>query len=106
MVAYASSKGGIEQPRMMLVAELGPRGIRVLALKPAVIATPGMSEHMGCDAAAMGAEKAFEDLRQVMPMRRFGTADEVARLALFAASDQAELLTGCVLPADGGELTI
>jgi NAD(P)-dependent dehydrogenase (short-subunit alcohol dehydrogenase family) len=42
----------------------------------------------------------------MMPLRRFGTSDDVARVALFAASDQAEFLTGCVLPVDGGELTI
>ena len=106
MVAYASSKGGIEQLTMMLAAELGPRGIRVLAIKPTVIETPTMDEHMGSVAEVTGAGEAFGELREIMPLRRFGTADEVARVFLFAASDQAAFLTGCVLPADGGELTI
>jgi NAD(P)-dependent dehydrogenase (short-subunit alcohol dehydrogenase family) len=106
MVAYASSKGGIEQLTMMLAAELGPRGIRVLALKPTVIETPTMDEHMASVAEVTGAKEAFGKLKEIMPLRRFGTADDVARVALFAASDQAAFLTGCVLPADGGELTI
>jgi NAD(P)-dependent dehydrogenase (short-subunit alcohol dehydrogenase family) len=41
-----------------------------------------------------------------MPLRRFGTADEVASVALFAASDASSFMTGSILPADGGELTI
>lgn len=106
MVAYASSKGGIEQLTMMLAAELGPRGIRVLAIKPTVIETPTMDEHMGSVAEVTGAGEAFGELREIMPLRRFGSPDEVARVFLFAASDQAAFLTGCVLPADGGELTI
>jgi NAD(P)-dependent dehydrogenase (short-subunit alcohol dehydrogenase family) len=106
MVAYATSKGAIEQLTMMLAAELGPRGIRVLAVKPTVIETSGMGEHMRSVAEVMGVDEAFSDLKQVMPLRRFGSADDVARVFLFAASDQAGFLTGCVLPADGGELTV
>ncbi len=106
MVAYATSKGGIEQLTMMLAAELGPRGIRVLAVKPTVIETPGMNEHMRSAAEVMGVDEAFGELRDVMPLRRFGGADEVARVVLFAVSDQAAFLTGSVLVADGGELTI
>jgi NAD(P)-dependent dehydrogenase (short-subunit alcohol dehydrogenase family) len=106
MVAYASSKGGIEQLTMMLAAELGARGIRVLAIKPTVIETPGMNEHMDSVAEVMGTEEAFGELREVMPLRRFGTADEVARIALFAASDASSFMTGSILPADGGELNI
>jgi NAD(P)-dependent dehydrogenase (short-subunit alcohol dehydrogenase family) len=106
MIAYASSKGGIEQLTMMLAAELGPRGIRVLALKPTVIDTPTMDDHLASVGEVTGSAEAFGDLREMMPLRRFGTSDDVARVALFAASDQAEFLTGCVLPVDGGELTI
>jgi len=106
MVAYAASKGGIEQLTTILAAELGPRGIRVLAVKPSVIETPGMNEHMESVADVMGTDEAFAGFREAMPLRRFGTADEVARVVLFAASDQAAFLTGSVLVADGGELTI
>lgn len=106
MLAYASSKGGIEQLTMMLAAELGPRGIRVLALKPTVVETEGMGEHLDAVGEVMGIDEPFGELRELMPLRRFGTPDDVARIALFAASDLAAFMTGCVLPADGGELTV
>jgi NAD(P)-dependent dehydrogenase (short-subunit alcohol dehydrogenase family) len=106
MVGYVTSKGGIEQLTMMLAAELGPRGIRAVAVKPTVIETPGMNEHMDAVADLMGVDEAFGELKELMPLRRFGSADDVARIILFAVSDQADFLTGCVIPADGGELTI
>jgi len=105
MLAYATSKGGIEQLTMMLAAELGPHGIRVLGLKPTVVKTEGMSEHMDAVAELMGVEQPWAELEELMPLRRFGKPDDVARVALFAASDLAAFMTGCVLPADGGEQT-
>jgi NAD(P)-dependent dehydrogenase (short-subunit alcohol dehydrogenase family) len=106
MLAYAASKGGIEQLTTMLAAELGPRGIRVLAIKPTIVATEGFTEHRGVLAEVMGVEEPFGELEQMMPLRRFGVPDDIARVALFAASDLAGFMTGSVLPADGGELTI
>ncbi len=106
LVAYAASKGGIEQLTTMLAAELGPRGIRVLALKPTVVETEGMREHLDALAEVMGVPEPFGELERIMPLRRFGAPDDVARVALFAASDMAAFLTGCVLPVDGGELTV
>jgi NAD(P)-dependent dehydrogenase (short-subunit alcohol dehydrogenase family) len=105
MLGYATSKGGIEQLTMMLAAELGPRGIRVLALQPTVIETEGMGEHMDAVAEVMGVDQPWGELEELMPLRRFGQPDDVARIALFAASDLAGFMTGCVLPADGGERT-
>jgi NAD(P)-dependent dehydrogenase (short-subunit alcohol dehydrogenase family) len=106
MLAYATSKGGIEQLTMMLAAELGPQGIRVLAIKPTVVETEGMGEHTDAVAELMGVEQPWGELEELMPLRRFGKPDDVARVALFAASDLAAFMTGCVLPADGGERTI
>jgi NAD(P)-dependent dehydrogenase (short-subunit alcohol dehydrogenase family) len=106
MLAYATSKGGIEQLTMMLAAELGPRGIRVLGLKPTVVDTEGMGEHMEAVSKVMGGEQPWSELEKLMPSQRFGVPDDIARVALFAASDLASFMTGCVLPVDGGELTI
>jgi NAD(P)-dependent dehydrogenase (short-subunit alcohol dehydrogenase family) len=106
MLAYVSSKGGIEQLTMMLAAELGPHGIRVLALKPTVVETEGLAEHLRGVRKVMEVEEPFGDLEQVMPLRRFGVPDDVARVALFAASDLGAFMTGCVLPVDGGELAV
>jgi NAD(P)-dependent dehydrogenase (short-subunit alcohol dehydrogenase family) len=104
MLAYVTSKGGIEQLTMMLAAELGPHGIRALALKPTVIHTEGFQEHLSMVTAATGVD--FKELEAIMPLRRFGEPDDVARVALFAASDLSGFLTGSVLPVDGGELAI
>jgi NAD(P)-dependent dehydrogenase (short-subunit alcohol dehydrogenase family) len=106
MLAYAASKGGIEQLTMMLAAELGPRGIRVLGLKPTVVETEGMTEHMNAVADLLGVEQPWAELEKLMPLRRFGQPDDIARVALFAASDLAAFMTGCLLPADGGERTV
>jgi NAD(P)-dependent dehydrogenase (short-subunit alcohol dehydrogenase family) len=106
MVAYASSKGGIEQLTMMLAGELGPRGIRALALKPTLVATEGATAHLELVSEVAGIEDPFGELQAMMPLRRFGMPDDVASVALFAASDLARFMTGCVLPVDGGELVI
>ena len=104
MLGYVSSKGSIEQLTMMLAAELGPQGIRVLALKPTVIHTEGFHEHLQMVTDATGVD--FAELEAIMPLRRFGQPDDVARVALFVASDLAAFMTGCVLPVDGGELCV
>jgi len=103
MVGYAASKGGIEQLTMVMAAELGAHGIRVLALKPTVIETEGMREHMDAVAEVIGSDEAFGELEQLMPLGRFGVPDDIARVAQFAASDMASFMTGCVIPVDGGE---
>lgn len=104
MLAYVSSKGGIEQLTMMLAAELGPHGIRALALKPTVIHTEGFHEHLNVVSAETGVD--FGELEAIMPLRRFGEPDDVARVALFAASDLSRFMTGSVLPVDGGERAV
>jgi NAD(P)-dependent dehydrogenase (short-subunit alcohol dehydrogenase family) len=106
MLAYVSSKGGIEQLTMMLAAELGEHGIRVLAIKPTVVATEGMAEHLKSVSVITGSEDYFDELERMMPLRRFGQPDDIASIALFAASDLAAFMTGCVLQADGGEACI
>ncbi len=106
MLAYAASKGGIEQLTMVLAAELGPHGIRVVALKPTVVETEGMSEHMEAVAELIGGEEPWAELKAMMPLRRFGVPDDIARVAEFAVSDLASFMTGCVIPVDGGESVI
>ena len=106
MVGYAASKGGIEQLTMVMAAELGQHDIRVLALKPTVIETEGMREHMDAVAEVIGSDEAFGDLEQLMPLGRFGVPDDIARVAQFAVSDMASFMTGVVIPVDGGESLI
>ncbi len=82
----------------MFAAELLPRGIRVNAVSPGPTDTPIAGKSMP--------DKDLEaqitaQLREANPMKRFGTAEELATAALFLAFD-ATFITGLELPVDGG----
>jgi 3-oxoacyl-[acyl-carrier protein] reductase len=91
--SYSASKGGLIALTRTLAAELGPRGIRVNAVVPGLLAT-GM-------AARMDRRRLEERVGQI-PLRRVGTAEEAARAVLFLASDDAAYITGQALAVDGG----
>lgn len=78
-----------------LARELGPDGITVNTIAPGRIDTDRLREVYGPDGAPEG------DLEQI-PLRRFGTANEIGTVVAFLASDAAAYVTGAVLPVDGG----
>ena len=90
---YASAKAGTVGLTVRLAVELGPVGIRVNAVAPGVIATP-RTVHM--------ATSAREALEEAVPLRRMGTAQDVAQVICFLASGAASYVTGCVIKVDGG----
>jgi len=97
-VAYASSKAALNQATRVMAVELGPRGIRANAIAPGVTLT-----HMGrdlWDSEAMAERKAAR-LKSI-PLQRFAEPDDIAKIALFLASDASCYLTGQCLQADGG----
>ncbi len=94
--AYSASKGGLKQLTQALALELAPMGIRVNAVAPGSIDTPMTEPGRGGPGS-----RAF--LARV-PMGRTGTADEVAGVVHFLASDLASYITGVTLPVDGGYL--
>jgi NAD(P)-dependent dehydrogenase (short-subunit alcohol dehydrogenase family) len=102
---YVTSKHGVRGLTKALAVELGPYGIRVLALAPTLIDTPGISVLRQQAAKAMpGMTDLLDQMASREPVGRAGVPDDVARVALFCASDMATLMTGSTLPVDAGEL--
>ena len=91
---YASSKGGLLSFTKGLARELGSRGLRANAIAPGIIET---------DMTVGKFEPRLEaSLRGSVPLQRFGTAQEVAKAALFLASDLSSYCTGSVIDVNGG----
>jgi NAD(P)-dependent dehydrogenase (short-subunit alcohol dehydrogenase family) len=86
--------------------ECAPLGIRVNTVNPAPIETRMMRSLEEMRASASGGAATVEQIKQQaasrIPLRRYGTSDEVARLMLFLASDESSFCTGGVYMVDGG----
>ena len=93
-VDYAGSKGAIDTMTIGLSKELGPRGIRVNAIRPGLIDTE-------IHASGGAPDRAFRLAAQV-PMGRPGTAEEVARMALFLLSTESSYVNGAIIDVTGG----
>jgi 3-oxoacyl-[acyl-carrier protein] reductase len=89
-VNYAAAKGALNSATKSLALELGSRGITVNAVAPGIIAT-GMAQDF---------DKAT--IERIVPMKRAGTAQEVAALVGFLASDAAGYISGQVISVNGG----
>jgi NAD(P)-dependent dehydrogenase (short-subunit alcohol dehydrogenase family) len=100
-----SSKFGIRGLTKALAVELGPSGIRVLAVAPTYIDTPG-TEELRATFEAGGHSDLLEQIGAGKPLGRTGVADDVARVVLFCASDLAMLMTGSTVAVDAGELAL
>ena len=90
-VNYAAAKGALNAATKSLSLEVASRGITVNAVAPGIIAT-GMGE------AAFDADA----IAGLVPMKRAGTAEEVASLVAFLASDEAAYITGQIISINGG----
>jgi NAD(P)-dependent dehydrogenase (short-subunit alcohol dehydrogenase family) len=94
--AYGAAKAGLVNLVKTLAVELAEHGIRVNAVAPGAIATPRV-------AGGANAEPYAERLRNSMvPFRRPGTPDDIAKAALFFASDLSAYVSGQTLAVDGG----
>jgi len=99
---YSASKAAVRSLGRSLGAELVGRGIRVNVVSPGPIDTP-IFDKFGVPAAAVGDfKKSWAD---DIPMKRFGSAEEVARAVLFLASSEASYITGVELLVDGGRVS-
>ena len=94
---YSTSKGGVLGFTRAAALELAQYGIRVNAIAPGAIETPGIKKVME--------EKALKQFEQTIPQRRIGKPEDIANLVVFLASDESSYITGQLITADGG-LTI
>jgi NAD(P)-dependent dehydrogenase (short-subunit alcohol dehydrogenase family) len=95
--SYCTSKGAIRLLTYAIAEELGPRGIRVNAIHPGLIETEMTEE----DVPIVGTNTGEAYLEQI-PLRRYGTAGDVAGMVLYLASDLAAYVNGASFVVDGG----
>jgi len=96
--AYSAAKGGIIALARTAAIEYADRGVRVNAICPGYIHTPLTGRNLPPAARAALVAKLAGDA----PLGRMGTPEDVARLALFLASDESAYVTGLAIPVDGG----
>lgn len=99
LAVYAATKAAVRSLARSLAAELQPRGIRVNALSPGIIDTP-IFDRLDMTADEVAGLK--RDLEAQVPMNRLGTPGEIARAAVFLASDDSSYITGAEVPVSGG----
>jgi NAD(P)-dependent dehydrogenase (short-subunit alcohol dehydrogenase family) len=103
MSVYSATKAAVRSLARSLSAELAPQGVRVNVVSPGPIETPIFGK-MGLPQDAVDAWA--EQIKGKVPAGRFGTVDEIAKAALFLASDDSSYILGEQLLVDGGMATV
>jgi glucose 1-dehydrogenase len=94
-VNYAASKGGVMLMMKSIAQEVAPYRIRVNSISPGAIRTP-------INRPAWETPEAYAELLKLIPYKRIGEPEDIARAAVWLASDEADYLTGTSLYVDGG----
>ena len=92
-IAYGSSKAAVMMMTKCLAKELGPMGIRVNAIAPGPIETEMIHQYK---------DDVLKNLASESALRRLGTTEEIAKVAVFLASEQASYINGEIIKVDGG----
>jgi 3-oxoacyl-[acyl-carrier protein] reductase len=95
---YNGSKGAVNLLSKSLAAELGPNGIRVNAICPVMGVTDLLEQFMGM----LDTPENRRRFLATIPLGRLSTPEDIAKAALYLASDDAEFITGVEFPVDGG----
>lgn len=98
-VPYVVSKGGLNQLTKLMALALADKGVRVNAIAPGSIATEMLE-------SVMNDEAARQKILSRTPLGRAGDPAEVARVALFLASEEASYVTGEIVTVDGGRMAL
>jgi NAD(P)-dependent dehydrogenase (short-subunit alcohol dehydrogenase family) len=91
---YSAVKGAVASLTRVLAAELGPRGVRVNAVSPGSVPTPG--------ALGMVSKEEYERRARTIPLRRLGREQDNANAIAFLLSEEAAFINGEILNVDGG----
>jgi len=108
-IVYTTSKHAVHAVTKTMALELGPHGIRVLDVAPAVVETPGLEELRAFSAARAAADPTAvrlgaKEALAALPLGRGNYPDDVARVVVFAVSDLAVMMTGSTLVVDAGSM--
>jgi NAD(P)-dependent dehydrogenase (short-subunit alcohol dehydrogenase family) len=91
-----AAKAGVDMLTQVLALEWGPQGIRINSIVPGPIAdTEGLKRLAPTD-------DTLDAMARRVPLGRLGRTDDIARMAMFLASDWGGYITGAILPVDGG----
>jgi NAD(P)-dependent dehydrogenase (short-subunit alcohol dehydrogenase family) len=96
---YSATKAAVRSFARTWTTDLKDRGIRVNAISPGPIDTPGLSELL---ASSETGEQRKKMISNTVPLGRFGRPEEIAKAVVFLASDDASYITGIELFVDGG----
>ncbi|HKW91917.1 MAG TPA: SDR family oxidoreductase [Methylomirabilota bacterium] len=96
---YSASKGAVHTLASSLAIEFAAFGARVVAIAPVATETPMLATFMGKNEVD---EEGMTRYRGTVPLGRLNKPEDLARAALFLASDEAAMVTGSVVPVDGG----
>lgn len=97
-IPYSAAKAGIQILTQVVAAQAGPHGIRVNCVAPEIILTERNRKRIP--------EAQQDALRELHPLKRLGTPEDVARTALFLASGESSWVTGVVLDVAGGAVMV
>ena len=92
---YAASKGGVMMMMKSIAQEFAPHRVRINSIAPGAVRTP-------INTAAWNTPEAYRSLMELVPYKRIGEPEDIARTAVWLASDESDYLVGATIFVDGG----